>query len=234
MMRLLIIVPAYNEAGNLGRLLRAIRGCGLQQDILVVDDGSRDQTAEEAAGEGVLLVKHPVNLGVGAAEQTGYLFALEHGYDAVLRLDADGQHPPAAVPLLLAELERGEADVVIGSRFLEVEGFRPSWPRRFGIRYLSWLIAAISGLRITDPTSGMRVVNQKALSLLAQVHPEDYPEPESLLWLQRCGCRVREVGVRMAERAGGSSSIDASASFYYLAKVSVALLIGALRSPGRS
>jgi len=228
-MRSLIVVPAYNEAGNVGRLVRAVRSCGLDQDCLVVDDGSSDATAAEAKEAGALLVRHPVNLGVGAAEQTGYLFAEERGYEAVVRLDADGQHPPAAVAALLAELESGRADVVVGSRFLEAGGFRSSLPRRLGIRYLCWIIERLCGLKVTDPTSGMRAVNRRALSLLARAQPEDYPEPESLLWLHRNGFRIREVAVRMAERARGSSSIGSLGSVYYLLKVTLALVMATLR-----
>jgi glycosyltransferase involved in cell wall biosynthesis len=172
-----------------------------------------------------------VNLGIGGAVQAGYLWALEHGHDVAVQLDGDGQHDPAYLAALLAPVTAGEADVVIGSRFLADGGFRSTAIRRAGIRYLSWFLRLRCGARITDATSGFRAAGRSAIELFARYYPSDYPEPEAIALARRAGLRLAEVPVRMSERAHGRSSITAVRTLYYLVKVSLALVILPSRSP---
>jgi glycosyltransferase involved in cell wall biosynthesis len=177
-----------------------------------------------------------VNLGIGGAVQTGYLRARERGYDAAVQLDGDGQHDPRALAALLAPIERGEADLVVGSRFLERGGgFTSTAVRRAGIRYLSWFLRARCGARVTDPTSGFRAAGRRAIELFARCYSPDYPEPEAIAFAVRSGLTVREVPVRMSAREHGESSIGRLSTLYYLVKVSLALLFlpaGAVRALG--
>lgn len=224
-MRLVAIVPAYNEAPSLAAVVRRLRACVPGCDVCVVDDGSADETAAVAERLGAIVLRSPVNLGIGGAVQTGYLFAREHGYDAAVQVDADGQHDPAYVLDALRPIEEGRANIVVGSRFLTPGGYRSTFLRRTGIRYLSWFLAARCGMRVTDPTSGFRVVDRAGIALFARTYPSDYPEPESLAVATRAGLRVVEVPVLMQERAHGASTINAVRTAYYFVKVSLALLL---------
>jgi glycosyltransferase involved in cell wall biosynthesis len=226
-MRTLALIPAYNEASRIAPVIEALRT--LRMDVVVVDDGSSDDTAGVARTHGAKVLVHAANAGTGAAEQTGFLFALEHGYDAVVRLDGDGQHDPSAVASLLGELAAGRADLVVGSRFLIGTTYRSTWPRRIGIRVLGIVITLLIGSLITDPTSGFRALNRRAMQVLARRQPEDYPEPESLIAAYRAGCRVLEVPVRMYPRETGRSSIGLLGSIYYMLKVTLAIGIDLLR-----
>jgi len=231
----LVVIPAYNEAAALPGLLAALRRDAPGVDACVVDDGSRDGTAEVAARAGVEVLRLAVNLGIGGAVQAGYLLARRRGADAAVQLDGDGQHDPAELEALLAPLRRGEADLVVGSRFLRGGGFRSSPGRRAGIRYLSWFLRLRCGVRVTDPTSGYRAAGRAAIELFADAYPSDYPEPESIALAHRAGLRVLEVAVTMRPRSHGASSIDLPRTLYYLARVSLALLFLPARSrPGRS
>jgi glycosyltransferase involved in cell wall biosynthesis len=230
-MRVLAIVPAFNEARALPSLIRAIHASAPHTTICVVDDGSTDDTAAVAAGLGAEVLRLPFNLGIGGAVQAGYLRARELGVDVAVQVDGDGQHDPAQLERLLAPLRRGEADVVIGSRFLEAGGFRSTLVRRLGIRYLSWFLRLRCGARVTDPTSGFRAANRAAIELFARSYPSDYPEPEAIAIARWSGLRVAEVPVTMLERAHGASSITALRTLYYLAKVSVALVFLPTRPP---
>lgn len=220
-----MIVPAFNEAENLPSVLRDLQlhapGC----DVCVVDDGSTDDTAVRAAALGARVLRSPLNLGIGGAVQTGYLWARQRGYDAAVQIDGDGQHDAAFLAAVLQPIARGEADLVIGSRFLEDEGFRSTAVRRAGIRYLSRLLRLRCGALVTDPTSGLRAAGRRALELFAGQYPPDYPEPESVALAVRAGLVVREVPVRMRARQHGQSSIGAWRTLYYLIKVSLALVI---------
>ncbi len=224
-MRLLAIVPAFNEAPSLPGVVAAIRaglpGC----DVCVVDDGSTDGTAAAAAGLGATVLRCPLNLGIGGAVQLGYLWARARGYDAAVQVDGDGQHDPAFLPALLAPVLSGEADVAIGSRFLGEGGYRSTLLRRAGIRYLSGFLRLRCGVRVTDPTSGFRAAGRRAIALYADCYPPDYPEPEAIPLARRARLRIVEVPVRMAERRHGRSSISPWRSLYYLVKVSLALLL---------
>lgn len=226
-MRVLVIVPAYNEEKNLPGVLRALRERAPFADVCVVDDGSTDATAEVAARHGATVLQAPINLGIGGAMQTGYLWAHRHKYDAAIQIDGDGQHDPAYIREALQPLEEGKADVVIGSRFLSPEGggFRSTAARRLGIRYLCWLLRLTNGVRVTDPTSGFRATGRRAISLYARSYPSDYPEPEAIAIAQRCGLRVAEVPVRMAAREHGESSINTARAVYYFVKVSLSILL---------
>jgi glycosyltransferase involved in cell wall biosynthesis len=231
-MRVAAIVPAYNEARNLPRLAEALRAHAAGVEVCLVDDGSRDGTAEVAAGLGWTVLRLPVNLGIGGAVQAGYLWAREHGHDVAVQIDGDGQHDPSYLAALLAPIREGRADVVIGSRFLSTGGFRSTLVRRAGIRYLCWFLRLRCGARVTDPTSGFRAAGRDAIALFARYYPSDYPEPEAIALVRRAGLRLEEVPVRMHERAHGRSSITALRSLYYLVKVSLALVLLPQR-PGR-
>jgi glycosyltransferase involved in cell wall biosynthesis len=219
------IVPAFNEARALPELAEAFREHAPACDVCVVDDGSTDDTARVAASLGFFVLRLPVNLGIGGAVQAGYLWALEGGYDVAVQVDGDGQHDPAYLGDLVAPIEAGTADVVIGSRFLADGGFRSTALRRAGIKYLSWLLLARCGARVTDTTSGFRAAGRRAIELFARYYPSDYPEPEAIALAKRAGLRLSEVAVRMSERAHGRSSITAFRTLYYLVKVSLALVL---------
>ncbi|BDG07159.1 glycosyltransferase family 2 protein [Anaeromyxobacter paludicola] len=226
-MRVLAIVPAYNEARNLPGALAALRDAAPGCDVCVVDDGSTDDTAAVAARLGAVVLREPVNLGIGGAVQTGYRWAAARGYDVAVQVDGDGQHDPGQLAALLQPILRGEGDLVIGSRFLAGAGggFRSTALRRAGIRYLSLFLRLRCGVLATDPTSGFRAAGRRAIELFARRYPSDYPEPEAIAVAARAGLRVREVPVTMAERRHGRSSIDAWRTLYYLLKVSLALLL---------
>ncbi len=226
-MRVLVIVPAYNEERNLPGVLRALHEHAPFADVCVVDDGSSDATAEVAASHGATVLQAPINLGIGGAMQTGYLWAQRRGYDAAVQIDGDGQHDPRFIPAALAPLRDGVADVVIGSRFLgeDAGGFRSTAARRAGIRYLCWLLRLTNGVRVTDPTSGFRATGRAAIALYAKSYPSDYPEPEAIAVAQRSGLRVVEVPVRMAAREHGESSIGTLGALYYFVKVSLSILL---------
>jgi len=194
--------------------------------VLVVNDCSEDRTREILEESGTDHLNLSVNLGIGGGVQAGYRYAREKGYDIAIQFDGDGQHEACYLPALVAPLEAGEADVVIGSRFVEKEGFQSSGARRAGIHLLSWLIHCLCGVQVRDVTSGMRAVNRRFIGLYAEHYAQDYPEPEALLYAGLRGGRIREVPVRMRERAHGKSSISAIRSVYYMVKVSLALLLG--------
>ncbi len=224
-MRVAAIVPAFNEARNLPRLAEALRAHAPACDVVVVDDGSADDTGAIAQSMGWSVLRLPMNLGIGGAVQAGYLWAFERGYDVAVQIDGDGQHDPAFLATLLAPLEAGAADLVIGSRFLADGGFRSTAVRRAGISYLSWFLRLRCGARVTDPTSGFRAANRQAIELFARYYPSDYPEPEAVALARRAGLRIAEVPVRMHERTHGRSSIDVWGTLYYLVKVSLALVL---------
>lgn len=229
-MRVLAIIPAHNEEEALPGVLRALRAYAPEIDVLVVDDGSRDGTAAVAAAEGVRVVRLPFNLGIGGAVQTGYLFARDHGYDVAVQVDADGQHDPQEISKLLQPLASGSADLVGGSRFLQTSSeYRSSLPRRMGILYFSWLLSAILGRRVTDPSSGFRAAGSRAIRLFAEKYPTDYPEVDSLVLLWKQALRSVEVPVRMDQRQGGQSSISALRALYYMIKVTLSIGIHLLR-----
>ena len=233
-MRVLAIVPAFNEERSLPSVVAGLRRSAPGVDVCVVDDGSTDGTAVVARSLGATLLSLPVNLGIGGAVQAGYRWARDHGYDVAVQVDGDGQHDTSYLPALVAEVAGGRSDLVVGSRFAgpRVAGaFRSTWSRRAGIRYLSAMLRLRCGARVSDPTSGFRAAGRGAIELFARSYPPDYPEPESIAVAARAGLRVTEIPVRMSERLHGESSIDLGRSFYYLVKVTMALVLLPTRLP---
>jgi glycosyltransferase involved in cell wall biosynthesis len=225
------IVPARNEEGAIGGVVAEIRAFDPGLDVVVVDDGSTDRTAEIAAGEGAYVVRLPFNLGIGAAVQTGFKFALEQGYDRAVRLDGDGQHDPAELPKLLAVLDRDEADIVIGSRFADGgNGHNGPASRRLGIAFFAGLVSALTRQRVTDTTSGFQALNRRGVAIFAVDYPHDYPEVEATVMVHKHRLRLAEVPVQMREREHGRSSITLPRSIYYMLKVTLALLVAMLRT----
>jgi glycosyltransferase involved in cell wall biosynthesis len=228
--RRIAVVPAFNEEQNVGRVVDEIRAADPTLDIVVVDDGSFDRTAEVARDHGAAVVRLPFNLGIGGAVQTGFRYAFERGYDLAVRLDGDGQHDPAQLDRVLAPVLAGEADIAVGSRFAAAgEGYRSSRSRRLGIRLLAWVVSRIVGRRVTDTTSGFQALNRRAIELFAHDYPHDYPEVEATIMVSRHRLRSVEVPVEMRERGGGRSSITALRSVYYMVKVLLAIFVGLFR-----
>lgn len=225
-MKTIVIVPAYNEEGNIRNTLRDLEENGAGTDVLVMNDCSTDGTEAVLKETGVNHLTFPVNLGIGGGVQAGYKYARDHGYDIAIQFDGDGQHEARYLKDLMEPLIKDEADIVIGSRFVKHEGFQSSGARRLGIGILSRLIRLLCGVKVLDVTSGMRAVNRRFIEEYAENYAQDYPEPEALLYAGMRKARIREVPVQMRERADGKSSIGAGGSIYYMIKVSLALLIG--------
>jgi len=224
--RIVAVVPAFDEEGAIGTVVEELHAFDPEIDVVVVDDGSSDQTAAAASAAGAAVVRLPFNLGIGAAVQTGFRYAREHGYDVAVRLDGDGQHDPSQLPKLLEPLARGEADVVTGSRFRDTEGgYRPPLARRLGISWFARLVSLLSRQRVTDTTSGFQALNRSGIALFASDYPSDYPEVEATVLLLKHRLRLVEVPVSMREREHGSSSITFLRSLYYAIKVTLALLV---------
>ena len=226
--RRIAIVPAFNEEQAIERVIDEIRAADPGLKILVVDDGSTDRTGELAGARGVEVLRLPFNLGIGGAVQTGYVYAIEHDFEIAVQIDGDGQHDPAQLELLLAPILAEKADLVVGSRF--AHGRHPApFSRRAGMRVLAALVSVLARQRFTDTTSGFRALNRRAIALFAADYPHDYPEVEAVLMATRNRLRLVEVPVTMRRREAGHSSITAARSFYYMAKVTIALLIGLFR-----
>lgn len=228
-MRKLIIIPAYNESASIKGTVEAIKKYAVDFDYVIVDDCSTDNTLEICRDAGYNVIHLPQNLGIGGAVQTGYMYGVREGYDMAVQVDGDGQHDPAFLNEMAECMEKENLDMVIGSRFIEKKGFQSSGMRRLGIRYFMYLIWVLTGTKITDPTSGLRLVGRDVMELFAEDYPKDYPEPESTVAVLRQRKRVKEVPVVMKERMGGVSSISPRKSIYYMIKVTLAILIERLR-----
>ncbi|MGC4234456.1 MAG: glycosyltransferase family 2 protein [Niabella sp.] len=231
--RLLIVIPSYNEEAALPKLLDELKTVvplpGFEWVPLVVNDCSKDNTENVARRCGVHVLSLINNLGIGGAVQAGIKYAARNGFDYVLQMDGDGQHPPDQVNKLLQAVVDTNADVVIGSRFLSGEGFQTSFWRRLGIRYFHWLNRLLSGKNIYDSTSGFRLLGKRAIALATVYYPDDYPEPESLVFFSRAGLQIREVPVIMRQRQGGVSSIGKFSSVYYMIKVTLSMFLSYIR-----
>lgn len=228
-MKKLVIIPAYNECGSILKAVRDIREHAPGFDYVVINDCSTDETLDICRKYGLNHVNLSVNLGIGGAVQTGYIYGCQYGYDMAVQFDGDGQHDGAYLEMMAEKLLETGSDMVIGSRFIEREGFQSSGLRRIGIWYFSMLLLLLTGKRVTDPTSGMRMVNREVMRIYAQNYPKDYPEPESVMAILRMGKKVTEVPVVMKERKEGISSIGGFRSAYYMIKVTLAILMERLR-----
>ncbi|MEY8390593.1 glycosyltransferase family 2 protein [Lachnospiraceae bacterium 45-W7] len=228
-MKKLVIIPAYNESECIEQTIKDIREHAQGFDYLIVNDCSTDQTREICEKNGFNLVNLPINLGIGGAVQTGYRYAWENGYDVAVQIDGDGQHDASFLQEMSEAMIRESADMLIGSRFIEKEGFQSSFLRRVGITYFTALIKLLTGTTITDPTSGLRMINRSVIEIFAKDYPKDYPEPESVVAVLRNKKQVKEIPVIMRERQGGSSSIGSIRSVYYMVKVTLAILVESLR-----
>ena len=230
-LRKLAIVPAYNEAGMVARVVRDIHRAAPDFDVVVIAVGSIDVPGAVAAGEGAAVIRHPYNLGIGGAVQSGFKYALRNGYQVAAQVDGDGQHKPEYLPEMVAALhtEGEQADMVYGSRFRGDPGYRVPLGRRLGNMVFSVVLSAITRQKITDPTSGFRMTNRRAIELFARDYPHDYPEVEALLMLHANRLRIHEVHVKMNARGFGQSSIDYPRSAYYMLKVLLALFVGLFR-----
>jgi glycosyltransferase involved in cell wall biosynthesis len=228
---MLAVVPAYNESGTVADVVRALHERAERFDVVVVDDGSTDDTAARAEAAGATVIRLPFNLGIGGAVQTGFVYALENGYRYLAQVDGDGQHEPAELQKLLNAMARDPAlDMVCGSRFLSPESsYSSPVSRRTGIHLFAFVLSKILRQRVTDPTSGFRLYNRRAIDLFARDYPHDYPEVEAVLMLYSHRLSMAEVPVKMHLRRAGRSSINRRRSFYYMIKVSLALLVGLLR-----
>jgi glycosyltransferase involved in cell wall biosynthesis len=238
-MRVLVVIPAFNEQQALAPLLTEARAVVASSphtlELLVVDDGSRDETQRVAREGGARVVRLPVNLGIGGAVQSGLHVAFRERFDCAVQLDGDGQHPPAELAALLATMEApGAPDLLIGSRFLSAgqSGFQSTLVRRVGIAWLR-LVLRLVGARVTDPTSGYRVYGRRAIALFDETYPYDFPEPEAIAVAQAAGLVMRETPVTMRERQGGRSTIAGFSAAYYMVKVTVAVLLAYVRNRGR-
>lgn len=224
-MRNLIIIPAYNEAGNIVKTVEDIKANSTDFDFIIVNDCSQDDTLEICRNNNYSYLNLPINLGIGGAVQAGYRYAYYHGYDTAVQFDGDGQHDAKYLDDMLECLKNSDSDMVIGSRFIKREGFQSSGVRRVGIRYFTFLIKLLTGITITDPTSGMRIVNRNIIKDFTFDYPKDYPEPESTVFSLSKGYKISEVPVMMREREEGKSSISMLNGIYYMIKVSLAIII---------
>lgn len=224
-MKILIIIPAYNEQENIKRVVDNLIENYPQFDYIVINDGSKDRTKEILLENNYNFIDLPLNLGIGGGVQTGYRYALENGYDIAVQMDGDGQHDPKFLEFALSEMDQNSGDIVIGSRYINKTGFQSTGIRRFGINFLSGLIHIICGAKVKDVTSGYRLVNRKFIKEFAENYAQDYPEPEAIVHASVLGAKIIEVPVVMLERAGGQSSISPLKSIYYMIKVSIAILL---------
>ena len=225
-LKIIAIVPACNEEKNIAPVIADLRKNQSGIKIVVLNDASTDQTEKVARASGVTVLNLAVNLGIGGAVQTGFIYARDKKYDIAFQFDGDGQHLASEISKLLEPLIRKETDVVIGSRFLEKGGFKSSLARQAGIRLISLVNKLLTGRKIMDSTSGFRAFNQKAISFLAENYSQDYPEPEAVVQLFRNGFNILEVPVQMRARLSGQSSIRPIHSFYYIIKVLLSNMIG--------
>lgn len=225
-MKVMVLVPAYNEEKTIEDVLDGVRNSLPESQIVVINDGSTDGTQQILAQQpGITALHHPFNMGIGSAIRTGFHYFLSSGCDALLRIDGDGQHPPDQAPNLLEPLAKGDADAVIGSRFIEKKGYQSSFPRKGGIKLLHFLSRSILGIKITDNTSGFKAYTRAAVRGILDEFPSDYPEPIEVYLLSKHGFSQIEIPVYMKERQGGLSSIGILDSYYYMVKVLLTIFV---------
>lgn len=224
-MKTLVIIPAYNEEKSIEYVISKLKKDYPRADYLVINDCSKDDTELVLNRINARYISFPLNLGIGGGVQAGYKYALKNGYDIAIQIDGDGQHDTAYLDKVIQPIEKGEADIIIGSRFINNEGFQSSGIRRIGIHVLNFLIYICCGVKIHDATSGFRAVNQKFIEIYAKDYPVDYPEPEAIVKASLEGARIMEVPVVMKERENGKSSINSWRSIYYMIKVSLAIVL---------
>lgn len=224
-MKILIIVPAYNEEESILNTVDDISQQHPEVDVLVINDASKDKTREILRDNHIRHLDLPINLGIGGGVQAGYLYAYENGYDIAVQMDGDGQHPASELDKIVNCIKAGEANIVVGSRFVTKDGFQSSLLRRIGIKFLSELIYLCTKCKVLDVTSGYRAVDRKYIEIFSREYAQDYPEPEALVTAAKYGAIVKEVPVIMKERQGGVSSISPLKSAYYMVKVSLAIIL---------
>ena len=226
-MKVLIIIPAYNEEKSIKKTVDNLQKVNSEVDYIIINDCSTDKTKEICYENEFNVINLPVNLGIGGAVQTGYKYAYENGYDVAIQMDADGQHDPKYINAMVKEVENGN-DLVIGSRFLKKEGFQSTWVRRIGIKLYSKLIKIFTKKEIKDTTSGYRAAGKKVIELFSRSYPVDYPEPETDALIAKNGFKVKEVSMEMKERDAGVSSITPIKSIYYAVKVGLAVTLACI------
>jgi glycosyltransferase involved in cell wall biosynthesis len=227
--RIAVIIPAYNEEKTVGEVVRGVKALGQGFDVVVVNDSSRDKTAQSAEAAGATVIELPYNLGIGGAVQTGYKYAVMNGYDGCVQVDGDGQHPPEEITKLVEPLFANDYDIVIGSRFIRQTTYRVPFMRALGIRIISIFLKVVCGMSVKDTTSGFRALNGRAMAFFATEYPQDYPEPESLLFAHRKKFKVMEISIEMKDREHGISSITPFRAVYYMTKVLLAMTIDLFR-----
>ncbi len=227
--RIAVIIPAYNEEETVGEVVKGVKALGPAFDAVVINDSSMDQTTHSAEIAGAVVIELPYNLGIGGAVQTGFKYALINGYDCCIQVDGDGQHPPAEIMKVVEPLFANGCDIVIGSRFVGQTDYRVPFMRALGIRIISIFLRIVCGINVKDTTSGFRALNRRAMHFFATEYPQDYPEPESLLFAHRKGFNVMEVPIQMMDRKHGISSITPFRAAYYMIKVLLAMTIDLFR-----
>jgi glycosyltransferase involved in cell wall biosynthesis len=226
---LVIIIPAYNEASRVASTIAGIRKF-TDADVIVVSDGSTDNTVNEASEAGATVVELPFNLGYGAALQTGFKYALKMGYRFAVQMDADGQHDPSAIQSLIEPVIKGEVDVTIGSRFLRRGDYKAPFLRRIGMSFFAFIASIFTGKRVTDPTSGFQALNSKVMKFYASdAYPVDYPDADVIIMLHRRGIRLSEIPVAMKRSVGKVSMHSGLKPFYYTFKMLLSILVTLLR-----
>jgi len=229
-MKVMILIPAYNEGTRIAEVVKSVQDVVPDCDIIVVNDGSWDNTAAAAEASGATVVSHPFNMGYGVAIQTGYKYAYAKGYDFVVQIDGDGQHDPAYIPCLLDPVIAGKTDFALGSRFLEVESYEPSLARRAGMAFFRKMVSWITGVRITDSTSGYQAFNREVIRFFTtEVFPVDYPDADMLITLHFARFRIMELPVRMYSNVAGKSMHSGLKPFYYMFKMLLSILVIFLR-----
>lgn len=224
-MKCLIIIPAYNEAENIDKVVNDLKIKCPQFDYIVINDGSNDETKKVCEKNGYNILNLPINMGIGGAVQTGYIYARENDYDVAVQIDGDGQHDVIYTYDMIRIMQEQDFDIIIGSRFINKVGFQSSVLRRIGIYFLSFWGNILTGVKIKDITSGYRLVNRKFISIFAEDYPSDYPEPEAIVISAVHGGKIKEFPVVMHERENGNSSITLGKSIYYMIKVTLAMFV---------